>query len=131
MDTFFKAIAGVLISIVLSLSIEKQGKDHSVLLTLLVSCMVMSVLFVFLRPVFDFIEKLQVLGNINTESLSILIKTVGIGMLTEIAAVICVDAGNSALSKTVQMLGTSVIIWISIPLFDQVITLLQRILSDL
>lgn len=131
MDTFFKAIAGVLIAIILCLSIEKQGKDHSAVLTLLVSCMVMTVLFVFLKPVFDFIEKLEFVGNINSDSLSILIKAVGVGMLTEVTAVICADGGKNSLSKTVQMLGTGVIIWISIPLFDQVLTLLQTILSEL
>ena len=44
MNSFFQVTGAVLIAIVLGLTLSKYGKDFSVVLILLVSCMVLAVM---------------------------------------------------------------------------------------
>ena len=61
----------------------------------------------------------------------ILMKSTGIGIITEIANLVCKDAGNESMGKSMQLLGTAVILYLSLPLFQTLIELLQKILGEL
>lgn len=129
MDFFLKSAAAVLIAVVVSLILGKQNKDLSILLTIAVCSMILISAQTFLDPIIDFFKKLQQLGQLNTKLFGILLKAVGIGMIAEISGLICTDGGNSAMGKAMQLLATLVIIWISLPLFNELIDLIQRILE--
>ena len=128
MEKFVKVAAGVLVALVLYLVLNKQGKDFAVLISLAVCCMVISALLAFFRPIITFIEKLEQLGNFDHEILQILLKSVGIGILTEIVSLICADAGNASMGKSLQILASVVILWLSIPLFSRLMDVIQEIL---
>lgn len=129
MDILIKATAGVLIAVVLTLTLAKQGKDISLLLTIAVCCMVASAAITYLQPVVDFLKRLQSIGQLDSETLAILMKAVGIGLLAEITGLICADAGNASLGKVLQMLATAAILWMSIPLLNELIELIDNILG--
>lgn len=131
MAQYLQAAGAVLLAVVLTLTLGKQGKDMAVLLSMAVCCMVMVIAARYLEPVVDFLERLEALGNLNGEMIGCLFKVAGIGILTEIAAMICTDAGNGSLGKALQLLGAAVILWLSIPIFTALIELIQGILGDL
>lgn len=131
MDGFIKAIAGVLIATVLGLVLSRQGKDITALLTIAVCCMVITAAATYLRPVVEFFEKLESIGKLDSGMLTILLKAVGIGLLAEVTNLICADAGNAALGKTLQILASAVILWISIPLLTSLIDLVEEILGEI
>ncbi len=130
MDTFVKAIAGILIALVMGQVLWKQGQDISLLLTLFVCTMVMLVAVNYLKPVLDFLEHLQSAGNLDSELFRILLKVVGIGLLAELTGLICTDTGNAALGKTLQLLASAIILWMSIPLLRQLLELVENILGE-
>ena len=129
MDVFLKASAGVLVSVVFVLILSKQGKDLSVLLIVAVCCMVASCAFAYLQPVKLFLARLLTIGQLESDTLSILLKSVGIGVVAEISCLICNDAGNAALGKTLQFLASAVILWLAIPLLNELIALIDDILG--
>lgn len=131
MEKFIKVAAGVLVALVLYLILNKQGKDFAVLISLGVCCMVVSAVLAFFRPLITFIEKLEQLGNFDSGILQILLKSVGIGILTEIVSLICADAGNASMGKSLQILASVVILWLSIPLFSDLMDMIQEILVAL
>lgn len=131
MDLFFQAAAGVLIASILGLVLAKQGKEFTIVLTIAVCCMVVLLSITFLEPVLDLLCQLEALGNLNGEMVRILFKVVGIGLVSEIAGMVCTDAGNGSLGKALQMLGTAVILWLSIPVFQALLELVQEILGEL
>lgn len=129
MDVFLKATAGILVAVVLILCLSKQGKDISLLLTIAACCMVASAAFTYLQPVTDFFQRLQTIGQLDSDALTILMKAVGIGLLAEITGLVCADAGNASLGKALQLLATAVILWMSIPLLNELIELIDNILG--
>ena len=131
MNVFIKAVAGVLIALILWISLGKQNKDFSVLLTLMVCAMVFMVAISFLRPLIQFIGTLQSVGGLDKDMVSVVMKAVGIGVIGEICTLICKDAGNESLGKSLQFLATTVVLWISIPVFEELLSLLDSILGSL
>lgn len=130
MEVFLKASAGVLTALILWLSLNKYNKENAVLLTLAVCAMVITAAIAFLRPIIDFLQKLQGIGDLDNDLLAVILKAVGIGLITEISALICKDAGNESMGKALQILSSAAVLWISIPVFEKLISLLDKILGS-
>ena len=131
MDLFLKTAAAALVTAVLTLVISRQAKDFSLLLTMAGCAMAAMIFLHFLEPVLTFVKTLQQLGDLNGEMLQILLKTVGVGLISEISAVVCKDAGNESLGKALLLLGAAVILWLSIPVFQMLMDLMQKILGGI
>lgn len=131
MVIFIKAVAAVLAALILHLMLSKQSKDFSLLLTLGVCCMIATAALQYFEPVIDFFDNLQTIANLDPDMLRIILRAVGIGLLSEITGTICADSGNAALGKTLQILASSVILWISLPLFNGLFELIEGILLEI
>ena len=131
MDTFWKTAAAVLISAILCLSIGKREQDFSLLLSLAVSSMVAVTAIHYLLPILDFLRELEALGSLQSGMLDLLLKAIGIGLLTELTSLICSDAGLASLGKTLQLLGNTAILFLSLPIFKSLLTLIREILGQL
>lgn len=129
MNLFLKAVSYIFVVIVIQLVLSRQGKEYGLLVIMLASVLVLLAALQYLDPVLSFFQKLERVGNIEPQMLKILLKSVGIGLLAEIVGLICVDTGNSALGKGLQMLASGVILWLSIPLLEELLTLLETILG--
>ena len=131
MEGFLQAFAAVLLAVILGLVLAIQSKDWAVLLTTGVSCMVLAVGAVYLQPVLDFVRELQTLSGLDPQMLTVVLKAVGIGLISEIAALICLDAGNAALGKGIQILASLTVLWLSLPLMRALLELVQKILGEI
>ena len=131
MDIFLKVTAAILLSAILSLVLSKQGADISLLLTIAVSCMILIAALTYIKPILDFSRKLVTIGGIRTELLEILLKVGGIGMISQIAGRICADSGNQSLGKALQIMTIAVILCLSIPVLEEMLSLIETVLTDL
>ena len=128
MELFWKAAAGILIGAVLGLAV---GKDISMLLSLAVCAMGAMIALEYLEPILDLMRRLEVLAGVHGEMLGILLKAAGIALVCELAVQVCADTGSAAFGKALRFLGSSVILWLSIPLFHAVLDILQQIVGEL
>lgn len=131
MRIFLQACAGVLLAVFLILAQGNQRKDMGALLSMAGCCLVALAALWYLEPVVDFLRRLETMGRFNSQMIQILMKIAGIGILTEIVTLVCNDAGNSSMGKSVQLLGSVVILWLSLPVFTMLLDLLQEILGDI
>lgn len=131
MELFLKAAAAIIFAVIFGLTLSKHGKDISLLLSILACCMVAAAALSYLEPVIRFFQELQSTAKLEPEMLSILLKAVGIGLLAEITNLVCTDAGNATLGKTLQILAAAVILWLSLPLFRGLMNLVQNILGEI
>ena len=130
MEWFWQAAAGVMVAVVLWIVLSQRGKDYALILSIGACCLALLVMGRYLEPVLDFADHLQQVGNLQNEWLTILLKAVGIGLVVEIGGLICTDAGNAALGKTLQILGTVAILWLSLPLLTGLMELLEQVLGE-
>ena len=128
MDIYLKSTAGTLIALIMFLVLTKQSKDISVLLSVAVCCILAITALRYFEPVLGFVNRLQQISKLDSDMLLIILRSVGISLLTEIMVLVCTDAGNAALGKSLQLLSCMVVLWISIPLFTQILDLIEEIL---
>ena len=131
MELFLKAAGSALITVILAMALEKQGKDMALLLGIAATVMVVTVSIGYLTPVLDFLKKLNELGNLDGTLVGTLFKILGIGLLGEICAMVCADAGRGSLGKALQITSGAAILWLSIPIFTALIELIQKIMGEL
>lgn len=131
MDAFWKAAAVTLLAVILGLTVGKQEKDISVLLVMAVCCIVGTITISYLKPVMDLLWELEAIGNLQNGIFTILLKVVGISLIAEMTGMICSDAGNSSLGKSMQMLSLAVVLYLSVPVFKSLLTIIREILGNL
>lgn len=129
MTLFLKAAALAMVSAILCMVVGKQEKDFSLMISIAACTMIVAAAGKYLEPVFTFIQRLEALGNLKGDMLKILTRVLGIGIISEIASMVCTDAGNATLSKTIQLLGSAVILYLSIPMFTSLIDMIEEILG--
>ena len=129
MDIMIKASAGVLAATVMCLLLNKSGKEYALLVSIAVSCLVTLAVFEYIDPVFSFLNKISQMGNISSTTVKILFKALGVSLLAEFTSLLCSDAGNAAMGRLIQILASAVILWLSIPLFNNLIDLISEILE--
>lgn len=128
MELFWRAIAAGLLCAVLGLTVEKR--EFGLALSIAVCCMVFAVAAAYLKPALSLLRDLETLADAGG-MFSTLLRAVGIGLVAQLAGLICQDAGNASLAKTLQMLGSAAILYISIPVFQSVLNLIREILGGL
>lgn len=129
MDGMMKATAGALLVAMLGIILQRQGKEYTLVLVLAVSVMGACLALTYIKPVISFLEQLCDLGNLDGEVLKILLKAVGVGLIGEIAGSICADSGNASLGKMLQLLSAAVILWLALPILQQVMDLIGDVLE--
>lgn len=130
MDLFWKTVGAALLSAILTLVLDRQNRDYSLLVTVAASAMISIAAAKLLEPVLDFLGQLEALGDLSSDLLLSLIKVFGIGMTGEIAASVCNDAGNSSLGKGLRFLANAAILYLSVPVFSSLTDLFLQILGD-
>ncbi|MFI3312589.1 MAG: stage III sporulation AC/AD family protein [Eubacteriales bacterium] len=129
MDGFLQVIAMVLLSVVLTLLL----KSHSPALALTLGLVTLIGLCVYgfttLQSVMVTLSQLEDLTGLRQDILSPVLKTALVGVLTNMAAAICADGGQGGVAKMVEVCGSAVALYLSLPLITAVLDMLTAMLG--
>ena len=131
MNLFWKSAAFALAATIANLSIDKGETDIALLLSVFACAAVAGSAFLLLEPVLEFLLSLGDFGQIPEQFIGVLMKILGIGILSELSQSICADSGNASLGKALQLAATAVTMYISLPLFRWFLELIQEIMGQL
>lgn len=131
MDDFWKTTALVLLTVILSLSLDKTERDISAVMGIVALCIAACTAVTILEPVLNYLVELQSLVHLSDDLISILMKAVGIALVAELSATICADAGNASLGKILQILGGAVVLTLSVPMFRTLMTIIWEMIGGL
>ena len=129
MTEYLRWTAVTLIGLILALVLGKQSKELGLLLTLGVCTLVSIGALAFLEPVTELLRELRDLGELDGQALSILIKCAGIAVLSELACILCADAGEGGMGKALGLLSSGAMLWLSLPLLRQLLELIGEVLA--
>ena len=131
MDDFWKTTALVLLTVILSLSLDKTERDISAVMGIVALCIAACAAVTILNPVMNYLVELQRLFHLPDGLISILLKAVGIALVAELSASICADAGNASLGKMLQILGGAAVLTLSVPMFRTLMTIIKEMIGGL
>lgn len=83
----------------------------------------------FLGGIFEHIEELVSVSGIENENYKILLRCLGICMVTKIASETCKDCGQSSISSKIDLAGKTVIFVIAMPLFSEIIGIIKTLID--
>lgn len=129
MDGFFQAAGAVVILVILCLLVSSRDKSFGALLAMAGCVMILTLGLSYLSPVVTFLQELEALGDLQPELVKILLKVSGIGILTEITALLCADSGNTSLAQSLRIMSAGVILWLALPVFQALLDLIHTILE--
>ena len=131
MEIYFQTLAAALVAVILALTLKKGNAGIAELMVLLMCCMVVIVAIRYIDPIIGFIRSVQVMTTFHSDAIKILLKAVGVSVTTEIAALMCSDSGNKALGKALEFLSSTVIVWLTLPLMTQLLSLINEVLNGI
>jgi len=131
MTLYLQVSGAVLLSVILVLTLKSHSKEIGTVLSITVCSIAATAALGYLQPVLEFLKSIENLTGLNNAMVETLLKVTGIGIITEVANLVCKDAGNESMGKAMQLLGAAVILYLSLPMFNSLIELLQKILGDL
>lgn len=129
MELFWKTTAAVLLAVLMTMMLRRG--ELGVVLAVAVCALGAIGAMEYLRPVKALWDSLGELGSLDGNMVAVLVKAVGISLVTEIASMICCDSGNSSLAAVLRLLGTAVILWLSVPIFTALLELIRQILEGI
>jgi stage III sporulation protein AD len=129
MDTVFRCSGAAMVAVVLILALRRQSAEIALLLSVLTCCMLLFAGLQLLQPVLAFLRRLQTVGELDSQMTAIVLKSVGLALLGEITGLVCKDSGNEALGKTMGIVCTSAVLYLSLPLFDALLSMIEGVLG--
>ena len=129
MGEYLRFAAAALIGLILVLVVGRQSRDLGMLLSLAVCVLLALGTMEFLEPVMELLNELKRLGELDGGAVSILLRCAGIGIISELAGLLCADAGEGAMGRALQICANAAILWLSLPLLRQVLTMIGEVLA--
>lgn len=95
------------------------------------SCLIPAALLLaeLIRPVSALILQLCDAGGMAAAALQPVLKAALIGILTQTASAFCADAGEQALQKLLELGGVIAVVYVSLPLYEAVLSMLQTLME--
>ena len=130
MDKYFQILSLVLIGMVLHIVVARQNKEAGILLVIFVSASVLIAAVSFLSPIMTFLGRLSELSDLDNGLAEILLKAAGITLTGEFAQLICDDSGNKSLGKSIELITYFTVVWLSLPMLQEILDLVLEVLHS-
>jgi stage III sporulation protein AD len=123
-----KLAAVALAGAVCAVTLRQQRGEIALVLALVAGCVLLSGAMDGLRAVTEFVEELAQLAGLSAELLQPLLKTVGIALVTHLAAALCKDAGEGGIASSLEFSGGVAALCAALPLLRQVVEGLETLM---
>lgn len=121
----------VLAVVTVIIIVALRPKNSEIALMLGLSCSVIILLSVLsqVSGVIDTINSIISVSQISTSYVVIVLKVIGICLLTEFAVNTCKDAGSQSLANNVSLAGKIMVTVISLPLYSDILNTVLSLVS--
>ena len=118
------AVAAALCAVV----VRKSASELVVVLALAAGCIILSVSLGALESVRALMDTLADTAGLSPAVLAPVVKTVGIAILTRVAAELCRDAQESGIAAFVETAGAAAALFVALPLMETVLSMVTGLL---
>lgn len=117
-----------LLAVSICVILKKTNPEFSLLISLLASILIFLIIFSNFSPILNLINRCVNEFNLNNVYIITILKTLGICYIAQIASETCKDCGYSSISSKVELAGKIAIILLSLPMFEDLIKILEKLI---
>ena len=121
MEMVIKAFAFSAVCAVIGLLLKKQNPEIAILIVIVSASAILMIAFGVFKDIYDYIKEISSYAEIEPAIVSVIIKTLGIGIVSKFSADVCKDANHGAVATSVELLGSVTAIYLALPLIKTVI----------
>ena len=125
MQSFIHVLIIGIIAVIFSTILRKSNKELALILSIAACVLIALLLLNLAKPLLDFLSKLRTLSGLEQGMMAALLKTIGIGLLTQICATLCADAGENAVAGLIEVCGSLLAMYVSLPLLEAVLDMVE------
>ncbi len=129
MVTMFRTAGLAITAVLIAKLIRRYTEEQALLLTLLAGIGITAAGILAMSPILNEIDSLLAQGGLTPEQTASIAKAAGICCVTQLAADICKDAGETAVASAVMFSGKIALILLILPLFQPLLSSLREVLS--
>ncbi|MBR5306828.1 MAG: hypothetical protein IKU47_07890 [Oscillospiraceae bacterium] len=121
----FKLAAIILTAVIVVGALPTFSKEISLIITL--SCCTVILLYILkmIVPVVEYVRELT--RNIYFDRFDVVLKAVGVGLITQFVSDTAIDCGNRSLANQMIFAGRICVLMLAIPVFVQVLGIIERL----
>lgn len=127
MDIILRAAAAAVVGSILALLVKKHTPELSLTLTVATGLVIIWISATVAHQVSDTVRNLSLSGGIAGVYISPVMKCVGIGVVTHMAAQICRDAQQGSTASAVELCGTLCALYVSLPLIRSLLATVEKL----
>ena len=121
--------AAALIAAILSLILKQYKPEYSLFISISAGVLIFLSVLAVIRPIMDFINSLTEQTGLSGVYAEVLIKSLAVCYITQLAADCCTDAGESAIASKLQIAGRIAILLIALPMFQSLTELVTELIN--
>ncbi len=107
---------------------DNGAKEYGIMVKTAAAAAVMTAVIGGIVPIIERIETMYADTGGSSEYLTILLKSLGICFLTQLAADICRDSGEGTLAVQTETAGKAALLVVALPLFEQAAELVRGLI---
>ena len=109
------------VAVIVALTLRPKNAEIALMLTVACSVLILVALLSQARQMIGTVNSIVAASQINTGYIAILLKVVGICLLTEFAVNTCRDAGSQSLAGNVSLAGKLLVTITALPLYTDIL----------
>lgn len=121
--------ATAVVTAVLALTLRSKNGEIALLLTISASVVLLLSVLQSAASVLDTVNSIVAASGVSTGYIAVLLKVIGICLLTEFTANTCRDAGSSAMAANVTLAGKILVTVTALPLYADILNTVLSILN--
>ena len=123
------AVIGIgIIAAIICIMLRQIRPEFALLVSLITGIFILFALFADITEAINRVFQLIRQADVSSGYAAVLLKALGLCFITQIACDTCKDAGESAISAKIEMAGRVAVLIISLPLFEQVLNIVQSLI---
>ena len=127
MDILLKIAAVGVTASVMAMVLKKNSPEIALLLTVATASLIMFAAVEVISEVLEFLRTILEYTSLSEDIFGIVLKAVAIAIITKIASDVCKDAGQSASSSAIELVGSATVLYIALPLFETMIQMINSL----
>lgn len=118
-----------IIAAILSLILKQYKPEYSIFISIAAGVLIFLSVLAVIRPIMDYISSLTEQTGLSGEYAEVLIKSLAVCYITQLASDCCTDAGETAIAGKLQIAGRIAILLIALPMFQSLTELVTELIN--
>lgn len=122
-------VAVGVVGTVLCIILRQHKPEFSLFVSLLVGMLILGAVISALQPVFESLNTLTEAVSLSSVYGQVLLKSLAVCFITQMASESCRDAGESAIASKLEMAGKAAVVVLALPLFESLVSMVTSLIE--